>query len=232
MKGKITPFLIVGLIIAAFVIGSQWTKIKTLEGGKTGGEKIATTTPQPNNAGTGEAASKVEVAINSDDPVKGNPEAKVTIVEFSDFQCPACGAAEPSVRKILEEYQDQIRLVYKDFPLSFHENAEPAALAALCAKEQGKFWEYHDLLFENQESLTSADLKKYATDLGLKTQEFSSCFDSKKYKDQVSEDKNEATRLSVGGTPTFFVNGRLVGWNSQTEGWFNALKRSIDEELK
>lgn len=221
-KNKLAIVLVGFLIVAAFFIGSMWTKIRTLEGDK-GGSKQTAVTPQPTGAPT-----KVEVRVNSDDPVKGNPEAKVTIVEFSDFQCPYCGRVEPTLKRILETYKDQVKLVYKNYPLSSHENAEPAALAALCAKEQGKFWEYHDLLFENQESLKAADLKKYAADLGLDTNTFNSCFDGKKYKNQVQADLSEGNRVGVRGTPAFFINGRLLSGAQPFENF----KMIIDEELK
>lgn len=222
MNNKITPILIILLIAVAFLVGSMWSKIKTLEGEKNGGTTV-TTTPAPLGAATG----KVEVAINPNDPIKGNPDAPVTIVEFSDFQCSWCGRVEPTLRQILETYKGQVKLIYKDYPAPSHENAEPAALAALCAQEQGKFWEYHDVLFENQGSLTIDDLKRYAADLGLNTQEFNSCLDSKKYKDQIKEDMDEAGRVGVRGTPAFFINGLILSGARP----FEDFKAIIDEEL-
>lgn len=215
------------LLIAAFLIGSMWIKIKTLEGGKNGGERTAVI-PQATGTVAGQTTGKVEVAITPDDSVKGNPEAKVTIVEFSDFQCPFCAIVEPTVKKVLETYGDNVKFVYKNFPLPSHENAQPAALAALCAKDQGKFWEYHDTLFENQESLKVTDLKKYAADLGLKTQDFNGCLDNKKYQNQIQADLNEGNRVGVRGTPAFFINGRPLSGAQPLEN-FQAM---IKEELK
>lgn len=230
MKNKITPILIVLLVVAAFLIGSMWTKIRTMEkGGAIGQGQVAVNSPIPTGsvAGVG-AGQKVNVIISPNDPIKGNPQAKVTIIEFSDFQCPYCGRVQETMNKILETYGDQVRIVFKNYPLAFHENAENAALAALCAKEQGKFWEYHDLLFKNQEALSASNLKKYASDLGLKTQDFNSCLDSKKYKNQISDDMKEAQRIGVEATPSFFVNGSLLKGAQPFENF----KLLIDEELK
>lgn len=228
--GKDKIVLVIVLIGAAFLMGSMWTKIQTLEkGAKQKGQAVVATPQSTGTVGGAQAVSgKVEVAINPDDPVRGNPQAKVTIVEFSDFQCPYCGIVEPTVKKVLETYADKVRLVYKNFPLPSHENAQPAALAALCAKEQGKFWEYHDTLFENQESLKVTDLKKYAADLGLKTQDFTSCLDGKKYKSQIEMDIMEANRVGVRGTPAFFINGRFLSGAQPFENF----QTIIEEELK
>jgi len=228
LKNKITPILVILFILVVFLGGSVWQlrgRVKNLEGGKAQGENLAAVTPQPTGSVAG---AKVDVIISPNDAVKGNPEAKVTIVEFSDFQCSYCGRAQETLDKIMETYGDKVRIVFKNYPLPFHENAESAALAALCAKDQGKFWEYHDLLFENQESLTVANLKKYASDLGLKAQDFSSCLDSKKYKSQLEEDTKEAGKVGVQGTPAFFVNGRLIAGAVPFENF----KAVIDQELQ
>lgn len=171
---------------------------------------------------------KVDVTVNNNDPVRGSTGVKVTIVEFSDFQCPYCGNVEPTLRKVLDSYGDKVKLVYKNYPLPSHENAENAALTALCAKEQGKYWEYHDKLFENQESLKADDLKKYAADLGLNTQDFNSCLENKKYKSQIETDVVEANRVGVRGTPAFFINGRSL-YGAQP---FEKFQEIIEEDLK
>lgn len=225
MKDKIIPLLIILSIITAFLAGTMWTKIQSLEEGikKT---KIQPTQPTP-EVPSGAGEKRIEVKISPNDPVKGNPEALLTIVEFSDFQCPFCGQAQETLEQILETYKDKVKLVYKDYPLPFHENAENAALAALCAKEQEKFWEYHDKLFANQEKLALSDLKKYAQDLGLDSPQFNSCLGSKKYKNQVDEDTNEGQRIGVSGTPAFFLNGREISGAQPFENF----KEVIDEEL-
>lgn len=228
--GKDKIVLVILLIGAAFLIGSMWTKIQTLEKGAKQKGQAVVVTPQPTGTvgGAQAVSGKVEVAITPNDLVKGNPQAKVTIIEFSDFQCPFCGRAEPTLKQIFETYGDGVKLVYKNYPLPFHEYAQDAAIAALCAKDQGKFWEYHDTLFKNQESLKITDLKKYASDLGLKTQDFNTCLDSKKYKDQVQADLAEGNRAGVSGTPAFFINGRPLSGAQP----FDSFKAVIDEELK
>ncbi len=171
--------------------------------------------------------TKVEVNINPNDPVKGNPEAKVTIAEFSDFQCPFCASVEPTLKKILETYPNDVKLIYKNFPLPSHQYAVDSALAVLCAKDQGKFWEYHDTLFNNQGSLAVEDLKRYAGDLSLNAQDFNACLESKKYATQIEVDKNEGNRLNITGTPAFFINGRFLSGAQP----FEKFKAIIDDEL-
>lgn len=144
--------------------------------------------------------------------VRGPDNATVTIVEYSDFQCPACGAAAPIIADILEAYPTQVKFIYKDFPLSFHSYAQKASEAAECAGAQGKYWEMFDKLFANQEALTVSDLKGYAAELGLNTTEFDACLDSGRMEMEVKLDADEGKRLSIRGTPTFFVNDeRIVG---------------------
>lgn len=204
-----------GVLILAFLAGVVWVGTKIPGNDKGSG--------QPQVAG-----ARVEVSTSPDDPVRGNPQAPVTIVEFSDFQCPFCARVEPTLKQILKDYQDQVRLFYKDFPLPIHQNAQNAALAALCAKEQEKFWEYHDKLFENQEKLGVLDLKRYAQELGLATTQFNSCFESKKYQAQIDQDIKDGQAAGVQGTPAFFINGRLISGAQPFENF----KAIIEEELK
>jgi predicted DsbA family dithiol-disulfide isomerase len=145
-----------------------------------------------------------------DDPSKGPADAAVTIVEFSDFQCPACAQATPTVKRLLEQFPGKVRLVFRDFPLAMHPEAPKAAEAAGCAAEQGKFWEMHDRLFANQSALKPPDLKKHAAELGLDAPKFDACLDSGKQAAAQKVDLEEGRKLGVGGTPTFFVNGRLL----------------------
>jgi len=163
----------------------------------------------------------------SDSPAKGSTSAPVEIVEFSDFQCPYCLAANPTVQRVLQTYGDRIHFVYRNFPLPNHPNARPAAEAAQCANEQGRFWPYHDRLFANPSKLSDADLKQAAAELGLDTAKFSACVDTHKYRDAVDADMKAGQDAGVTGTPAFFINGReLTGAQP-----FDTFKRIIDEEL-
>lgn len=162
-------------------------------------------------------------------PSKGPATAPVTIVEFSDFQCPACARSQSVLKRVLDTYGDKVRLVYRDFPADgVHQQAREAAEAARCAEEQGKFWEYHDKLFANQQSLQVAALKKYADEVGLNGKVFESCLISSKFKETIAKDIQAAQKAAVGGTPAFFINGRpLLGALP-----FEAFQQYIDEELE
>ena len=138
---------------------------------------------------------------------RGN--GSIEIIEFSDFQCPVCGQQEPVLQKILNEYGDKVKLFYKNFPLSMHKNSFNAALASMCANEQDKFWEYHDVLFENQIALDKTSLRRYAQQINLDMEQFNSCLDSEKYKKEIEKDINEGKKAGVEGTPTFFINNKL-----------------------
>lgn len=165
--------------------------------------------------------------VSETDPFKGPIDSKVVFVEFSDFQCPACGAAFPTIKRLSDEYSDRVKFVYKDFPLStIHPFAQKAAEAAQCALEQLKFWEYHDTLFANQEKLTVTDLKQYAVTLGLDSAQFNECLDSAKYSSRVSEDFAAGQKVGVNGTPTFFING--VKYSNMA---YEQFKQILDAEL-
>ncbi len=161
-----------------------------------------------------EAPKKDVAKISVDgEPFKGSKNAPVTIIEFSDFQCPYCARfAQQTMPAIVKNYVDagKVKIVFKDFPLSFHANAKNAAEAANCAAEQGKFWEYHDKIFENQNALDAASLKKYAKDLSLDSSKFDSCLDSDKYVSEIEQDVAEGQQNGVTGTPAFFVNGKEI----------------------
>jgi len=159
---------------------------------------------------------------------KGPADAKVTMVEYSDFQCPYCGMSYPVVKALQQKYGNNLRFVYKHFPLPFHPNAEPAAEASECAGEQSKFWEYHDKLFENQDSLSNANYKKWAGELGLKQAQFDQCVDSRKYKSKVEQQTKQGQDDGVSGTPTFYINGqKIVGARPQS-----VFEQAIDAALK
>ena len=174
-------------------------------------------------------AGKVQVSVD-DDAVKGDSDAKVTIVEFSDYECPFCGRFySDTLPQIRAQYVDtgKVKMVFRDFPLSFHPNAQKAAEAAECAGEQGKYWEMHDKLFDNQQALDVASLKSYAQQVGLKTADFNKCLDDGKMASEVSKDSSEGASYGVQGTPAFFINGKLVSGAQP----FAAFKAAIDAEL-
>jgi len=154
---------------------------------------------------------KNPVKVNlGDSPSKGPDNAPITIVEFSDFECPFCARGKESIDAVKEQFGDKVRVVFKNMPLAFHKNAEPAAAAALAAGEQGKFWEMRELLFENQRSLNEELFVSKAKELGLNVDKFKKDMKSDSVKKQIEADKAEAERLGVRGTPNFFVNGVAV----------------------
>jgi protein-disulfide isomerase len=171
-------------------------------------------------------APRVEVA-SAGHPSLGSAAAPITIVEFSDFQCPFCKRVQPALKEVREKYGDKVRFVYMDFPLPMHNHALDAAKAGRCAAEQGKFWPYHDAMFADQSRESPADLKATAKNLGLDSTKFDICFDQAKYEAGVRADMEQGKQLGIDGTPAFFINGRmLVG--AQPAEKFN---RMIDEEL-
>jgi protein-disulfide isomerase len=181
-------------------------------------------TPQPSP----QPIPQLEVVDVSedDDAVRGSANAQVTIIEFSDYECPFCARAAPTVEQILDTYGDQVKFIYRDFPLGFHANAQKAAEAAECAGEQGKYYEYHDKLFDTQ-ALDLVSLKQHAADLGLDTTAFNSCLDNGDMASEVQKDFSDGQAAGVSGTPTFFINGKkLVGAQP-----FSAFKPLIDAEL-
>ncbi len=159
--------------------------------------------------------------------ISGEVGNKLLIEVFSDFQCPYSARAFPTVQQIKANYAGQIDLVFKHFPLSFHPNAQKASEASECARDQGKFWEYHDKLFQNQQAIAVDNLKKYASDLGLDTSKFNSCLDSSQKAGVVSQDMQEGISKGVSGTPTFFINGQKVVGAVPYE----TIKATIDAEL-
>ncbi|MBM4320643.1 MAG: hypothetical protein FJ125_11965, partial [Deltaproteobacteria bacterium] len=159
--------------------------------------------------------------------VLGSAEALVTVVVFSEFQCPFCSRIKPTLKQLRDTYKDKLRIAFKHNPLPFHKDAFPASEAALAADAQGKFWEMHDLLFENQKALSREDLDRYAQQLGLDMKRFASDLDQHTFKAAIEEDQRLARQLGAQGTPNSFVNGRkLVGAKG-----FEDFKKVIDEEL-
>jgi len=171
---------------------------------------------------------RFEVAFTDADPSLGSAKAPVTLIEFSDFQCPYCRQVAPTLKRLRATYGDKVRIVWKDFPLTqIHPLAFKAGEAGHCAAEQGKFWEFHDQVFGNQQALMPDDLKRYAAGLSLDAERFSGCLDMSKHAEVVRDGVAQGTRLGINSTPTVFVNGRRVE-GAQSYEVFAAL---IDEEL-
>jgi protein-disulfide isomerase len=167
-------------------------------------------------------------SISTDNqPSLGNANAPVTIVAFTDYQCPSCAAIHPELERLVKEYGDKVRLVTRDFPLSQHAEALQAAEAAEAAREQNKYWEYIQILMHNQSALSVDKLKDYASQLALDRARFDAALESGKFKTMVERDIEEGIRLGVDSTPTVFINGRLVSTES-----YEALKANIESALK
>jgi protein-disulfide isomerase len=162
-----------------------------------------------------------------DDPAWGPPAAPVIIVEFADFECPACKDSLPVLRQLRDLYKDRVRFIYRDFPLASHPQARPAAEAAQCAHEQGQFWAYHDALFAQAPNLKTSDYVTLAERVGLNQAEFASCLAGARPKAAVARDLADAQALGLSGTPTFFVNGSYLSGFQTLE----AFRQHIDREL-
>lgn len=168
------------------------------------------------------------VDVGPDAPMRGSPDAPVTLVEFSDYDCPFCQRVVPTLEQLAETYGDQLRIVWKDFPLTqIHPDAFKAAEAAHCAGDQERYWEYHDRLFVNQGSLQPDRLRELAEEAGLDTAAFEACLDSSRHAARVRDGITQGTRLGVNSTPTIFINGRVIAGAHPYET-FAAI---VDEEL-
>lgn len=189
---------------------------------------------QNTNTNSGEPAA-IEISVAEDDWTQGNPEATVTLVEYADFQCPACAAYHDVVKDVLAEYGDQIQFVYRHFPLvSIHPNAIPAAKAAEAAGMQGKFWEMQDLLYTNQSDWSQENnprpmFEGYAAELGLDSDQFLTDYNGDVVNDSVQANLREANNFRLGGTPSFILDNRIVENAPATAEGFGQL---IDERLK
>lgn len=179
------------------------------------------------------SSQPVNIQISKNDWIRGNPNAKVTIIEFSDFQCPACRAYEPWIENLLRDYPKDVRLVYKYFPLSQHKNGIPAVQAAEAAGMQGKFWGMHDLLFAKQDDWAESDnpldlFKQYAKSLNLDVDKFQKDYNSKGIQTKIQQDQNEGITIGLEATPTFVINGKIIS-NPASYDDFKAL---IAKELE
>lgn len=169
---------------------------------------------------------RVEVAATG--PSRGPANAPVTIVEFSDFQCPFCSRLTPTIKQVEEKYGDKVRVVFRQYPLPFHQNAQKAAEASLCAADQGKFWELHDAMFANQQELGVDQLKAKAASLGMNAEQFNQCLDSGKHAAAIQADIKDGSAVGVNGTPAIFINGRFLSGAQPLE----AITPIIDDELR
>lgn len=175
------------------------------------------------------ATAKTLAEVTDADHVRGDlSKAKVVLIEYSDYECPFCSRHHPTMQEIYDTYGDDVAWVYRHFPLSFHPEAKPAALAAECADEQGKFWEYTDALFENQDSLGDSYYPKLAQELGLNVAQFTDCWESEKYLSVITADMASGRAAGVSGTPATFVNGQMVSGAVDVA----TFKDLIDAELK
>lgn len=188
----------------------------------------------------GEMRDKYKVALNlprpeipripvsvDDDPSIGPEDAPITIVQFAEFQCPYCGRAKETLDKVMEAYAGKVRMVFRDYPLSFHAEAVPAAVAANCSGEQGKYWEMYDILMKNQRALTDADLTRYATELKLDLAKWNTCRADPAQAAEVQADFEDGAKAGVTGTPAFFINGLFLNGAQP----FSAFQEIIDQEL-
>lgn len=171
---------------------------------------------------------RFDVKFASIDPVKGVAGAPIQIVEYSDFQCPYCSRVNPTLEQVKEKYGDKVAFVFRNFPLPMHKEAPRAGEASYCAQDQGKFWEYHDVLFENQRAQKDEDLKKYAATVGLDAAKFDECLSTNKYADRIAADKKSGEASGVSGTPAFFINGVFLNGARP----FESFAEVIDDELK
>ncbi len=225
--------LVVAVAIAAFFAGFYFSNLDSDAVTKSDLENALSrveskigdtqqTSPQPTQQTPPQTIQPIRVSLD-DDPLKGNPSAEITIVEFSDFQCPFCARFHATTLPQIEQNYlstGKVNFVYRDFPIqSIHPNALPAALAAECADDQGKFWEYHDKLFQNQRSWQGLGIqtgintfKGYAQELGLNLEEFNSCLDSRKYVQEINDDLQDGRDYGVTGTPGFFVGNEKIGF--------------------
>lgn len=170
-------------------------------------------------------AERVSVAATG--PSTGAKDAKVTIVTFSDFQCPFCSRAKHTVDEVMKQYGDRVKLVFRQYPLPFHDKAAKAAEASLCAEDQNKFWAFHDRLFEHQSELAVDELKAHAREVGLDGEAFDACLDGGAKAEAVAKDMAEAQQAKVNGTPAFFINGRMLSGAQP----FDAFQQIIEDEL-
>ena len=225
--------LLVILIFQVSSLNSNFKTINTLPR-EVGVAQIPTPSnaPAPTQAVPTPTPSLDMVKLADDDPFIGNKDAPVTIVEWSDFECPFCSRFYSQTLGLIEENYintGKVKLVFRDFPLSFHQSAQKAAEASECSDEQGKFWEMHDMIFENQQILSVENLKKWASDLGLDTKKFNECLDSGKYASEVQKDMADGSAAGIRGTPGFIINGQLISGAQPYANFESAIELALSK---
>lgn len=223
---KQNTFLPIVIIFSAVIISAAVLYDGTHRGAESNAAELAGSNTV---GGTGH---KVQVRITETDPSVGNPGAPVTLIEFGDFECPFCQRFSAETMPLLiqrEIKEGKVRIVWKDFPLSIHSYAQKAHEAGRCAWEQDKFWEYHDVLFANQRKLGINDLKRYAKELNLNENQFTTCLDSGKYTALIREKVQEGITAGVSGTPSFLVNGTIVVGAQPYQVFADAIARAEQE---
>ncbi len=238
------------LVVASFLLGHLMTKAQSLEkiqaADNAGVKKEANIlvnppsvknqpTPLPSPAGGLASADNVPPVV-AKDHLRGDKQAKITLVEYSDFECPFCKRFHPTMKKILEEYPDKVNWVYRHFPLPFHTNALPAALAAECADELGgntKFWQYTDGIFADPSTLSSETISAVADKIGLDKSKFSACLEDKKYQKKVEDQQAGGQKAGVNGTPGTILINNQTGKTQLISGAlpFEEIKKTIDSAL-
>jgi protein-disulfide isomerase len=233
---RLLPILLVATVILAFAVGILWQKVSSLEGGKTTEETQPTEVVQPPVDGklSEDQAGKVE-KVSDKDHIRGNKDAKVFLIEYSDFGCSFCVRFHSTAQQVLDEYGDDVAWIYRHFPLDIHSRA--VAQTSECAAELGgedMFWRFADEVLENQETaLSDSGLKNTANKLGLDASAFSECIESERYKDKIEDQYQSGLTAGVAGTPgSFLVNSKGEVWNIPGAVPFEILKETIDEALQ
>lgn len=174
------------------------------------------------------------LALNVADNIKGNEASQIALIEYSDFQCPACGSYQPLLKKLTQDFGDRIKFAYRHFPLPQHKNAKLAATVAEAAGKQGKFWEMHDIIFENQqewaeETNAGGFFIKYAQELNLDLEKFKNDLASEEIKNKIENDYNGGVKIKVNSTPSFFLNGKKIFNPSSYEEFESLIKQSLQQ---
>jgi protein-disulfide isomerase len=238
------PLIIASLMLSVSIVGAGYLLSRSINRGSEklqamavaldglpsvapGAAAAAAAPSRPSRPGRPDPNKRYDI-VTAGSPSKGPESAKVTIVEWSDFQCPYCAKVTPTLVKIQQEYGDDVQIVFKHLPLSMHTKAPAAHAASEAAHQQGKFWEMHDMIFASQREMSEAKYVEYATELGLDIDLYNADVKSSKVKSRIDGDVAAASKLGVTGTPSLFINGRFLSGAQP----FTSFKRIIDEELK